>query len=98
MKVVEGDTLHVLLLVVLVLKKSYANAGMPECWRKVSPVSAILPTVNFSTPASAFIGTIPASGSVRSRWSRIHPALPSHDRIIEGLVILVITMPICPHY
>ncbi len=50
-------TLHVhrqLLLVLLVLydvEKSYVNAEMPG---KVCPASAVLPAVNFFSPASAF--------------------------------------------
>ncbi len=42
-----------MLLLLYDVEKSYVNAGMPECWRKVSPASAFLPAVNFG-PASAF--------------------------------------------
>jgi hypothetical protein len=48
---------------------------MPECRRKVSPALAFLPVVSCLSPASAFRN----QGSVRYRWSRIGPALPSYD-------------------
>ncbi len=47
---------------------------MPECQKKVSPASAFLPVVGCLSPASAFRH----KGSVRYRWSRISPALPSY--------------------
>jgi hypothetical protein len=46
--------LLLMLLVLYDMKKSYVNAGMPECRRKVSPESVFLPAVNFFSPASAF--------------------------------------------
>jgi hypothetical protein len=52
------------------------NAGMPECRRKVSPVSAFLPVVSCLSPAAAFR----LRGSVRYRWSQISPALPSYAK------------------
>jgi hypothetical protein len=57
------------------IEKSYVNAGMSECRRKVSPASAFLPVVSCLRPASVFRH----QGSVRYRWSRISPALPSSD-------------------
>jgi hypothetical protein len=42
------------LLLLYDVEKSFVNAGMPECWRKVSPATAFLPAVNFFSPASAF--------------------------------------------
>ncbi len=49
----------------------WRNAGMQE---KVSPASAFLPVVSCFSLASAFRH----QGSVRYRWSRISPALPSY--------------------
>jgi hypothetical protein len=78
-KVQKWYTFHVwLMLMVLILlndiEKSYVNAGMSECRRKVSPASsAFLPLVICLSPASVF----QHQGSVRYRWSRISPALPS---------------------
>ncbi len=57
---VQWYTLHVhrqLLMVLFLLydiEKSYVNAGMSECWRKVSPASAFLPVVSCLSPASVF--------------------------------------------
>jgi hypothetical protein len=48
---------------------------MPECRRKVILTSAFLPVVSSLNPASAFRH----HGSVRYRWSRISPALPSYS-------------------
>jgi len=73
------------------IKKSYVNAGMmvlflindieiPECRRKVSPASAFPPVVSFISLAMAFRH----QGSVRYRWSRISPALPSCVPNIES--------------
>jgi hypothetical protein len=50
---------------------------MPECRRKVSLASAFLPVVGCLSPASAFRH----QGSVRYRWSRISPALPSYAQL-----------------
>jgi hypothetical protein len=58
-------------LVLYDVEKSYVNAGMPECRRKVSPIGIF----TGSKILRSGIG-IPASGSVRYRWSRISPALP----------------------
>jgi hypothetical protein len=46
---------------------------MPESWRKVRPASA------FFTGSQLLQSgiSLPASGSVRYRWSQISPALPS---------------------
>jgi hypothetical protein len=74
LQVVESNTpglhLHRRLLMVLFLlydaEKSYINAGMPET--AISSGSQLL---------QSGIG-IPASGSVRYRWSRVSPALPSY--------------------
>ncbi len=75
-------TLHVhrqLLMVLFLLcdiEKSNVNAGMPE--GKVSPASAILPVVSFLSPVSAFRH----HGSIRYRWSRISPTLPSYVEMV----------------
>jgi hypothetical protein len=42
---------------------------MPDCRRKVSPASLVLPLVFCVSPAST---------SVRYRWSRINPTMPSY--------------------
>jgi hypothetical protein len=47
---------------------------MPECRRKISPASAFLMVVSCLSHATAFRH----QGSVRYRWSRISPALPSY--------------------
>ncbi len=61
--------------------KSICNAGMPE---KICLASIFLPIFSRgSTPRTNRSGSSPASafrhrGSVRYRWSRISPALPSY--------------------
>jgi hypothetical protein len=42
------------LLLLYDIEKSYVNAGMSECWRKVSPASSFLPVVCCLSPASGF--------------------------------------------
>jgi hypothetical protein len=56
---------------------------MTECRKKVSPASAFLPVVSCFSAASAFRH----QGSIRYRWSRTSPALPSKgkSKIISGL-------------
>jgi hypothetical protein len=60
--------------------KSLENAGRPEFGEKIGPASAFLPTFNFVMQSG--IG-IPESGSVRYRWSRIRPALPSYESYMQ---------------
>jgi hypothetical protein len=78
----KGHTLHVhrqLLMVLFLLndiEKSYVNAGMSECGRKVSPASAFLLVVSCFSAASVYLH----QDSDRYRWSRISPALPSSDK------------------
>jgi hypothetical protein len=57
LQVVKSSKLIQLLMVSFLLyaiEKSYVNAGMSECWRKVSPASAFLPVVSCLSPASVF--------------------------------------------
>jgi hypothetical protein len=56
---------------------------MKECRRKVSPASAFLLVVRCLSPASAFRH----QGSVRYRWSRIRPALPSHGYNMFAIIL-----------
>jgi hypothetical protein len=50
--------------------KKMQKIEMPECWRNVIPASLVLPLVRNISPAST---------SVRYRWSRTSPAVPSYD-------------------
>ncbi len=62
--------LVVVLFLLYYIEKSYVNAGMSECRRKVGPASAFLPVVSCISSPSVFRH----QGSVRYRWSRIIPA------------------------
>jgi hypothetical protein len=64
------------LLVLYDVEKTYLNAGMPE--KNKSGIGIF----TGSHLLQSGIG-IPASGSVRYRWSRISLALPSYGNIVQ---------------